>query len=416
MSYFNFANDKDRARYPLIGRVYLNEHGVWCDANGPCLMFFHSEFQLINLVATNLAEARKSVRAIAKAGSGVRIFTRIGADFDVMGRHPYFSDPYWGQGNREINTQMCHDYLRPTLDLCVEHGLKVCTTMGSLSRSDAEEYDFHMMVGDIVVESQHQETLAVAEHRNEPDQTSQYAGDPERGWALAKKTMQDFKAKVGCVITGGSWGDNDMVLASADGMDAMDTHANRSPMNESVRHAHTVWNTYRFNGRSNKGIWRGEDPGPNKPFRENTRPEPHASAGGDMYVGNDDRDYQFAYTMVSQMTGQGQAWLNGPAVRHYVPIDSTDWFYELPQILHTFMPKDVGAWAAQTSNPSWIIAPDNRRFVYAGLTEWGPDQYTRPPRPIGKRIVVTANGVVSDGSGPVSDPGAKSLLIVGEFA
>jgi len=404
------------ARYPLKGRIYLNPRGVWCDADGPCLIFFHSAFQLITLVATDKPEAVRTVRAIARAGSGVRFFTRIGADFDVVGRHPYFSDTFWGKGNREIDSTMCRDYLAETLDLCGDHGLKVFTTMGSMSKNDAVEYDFHMMVADIVVASGHTETLAGAEHRNEPDQTSQYTGDPPKAWTLAKRTMQDFKAKVGCVITGGSWGDNDMVLASADGMDAMDTHANRSPTPEHVRHVHTVWNTYKFNGRSNKGIWRGEDPGPNDPYVENTRREPHASIGGDMFVGNNDPDYQFADTMVAAFTGQAQCWLNGPAVRQYCPIDSTAWgFLECPELLHTFMPKDVGVWAMQTPNPSWIIAPDNKRFVYAGLTAWG--QYTRPPRPIGKRRVVTAAGLLSDGSGPVTLPeGVKSLLIVGEFA
>lgn len=403
------------AKYPLKGRVYVDPQGVWCDATGPCLIFFHSAFQLVNLVATDKPEAVRTVQAIASAGSGVRIFTRIGADFDVVGRHPYFSDPFWGKGNREIDTTMCRDYLGETLDLCGDHGLKVFLTMGSLSRTDQIEYDFHMMVGDIVVERGHQETVAGAEHRNEPDQTSQYRGDPPKAWELAKRTMRDFKAKVGCVITGGSWGDNDLVLASADGMDSMDHHANRSPIEDSVKHAHTVWNTYKFHGKSKKAIWRGEDPGPNDPYEENTKPKPHASIGGDMYIGNNDPDYQFAYTMVSTSTGQGVCWLNGPAVRQYCPIDSTAWgFRELPELLHTFMPKDVGTWAAQTPNPSWMIAPDGRRFVYAGLTAWG--QYTRPPKPIGKRRVITAAGLLHDGSGPVLPVAAKSILIVGEFA
>ena len=403
------------ARYPLIGRVYLSPDGVWCDAHGPCLIFFHSAFQLLTLVAQDKPMAVQTVQAIASAGSGLRMFTRIGADFDVMYRHPYFSDTYWGKGNREINTAMCRDYLAETLDLCGDYGLKVFLTMGSASKTDQVEYDFHMMVGDIVVESGHRETVAGAEHRNEPDSTSQYRGDPPKAWELAKRTMQDFKKKVGCPITGGSWGDNDLVLASAEGMDAMDHHADRSPSNEHVRHVHTIWNTYRFQGGSNKGIWRGEDPGPNDPYPENTNRSPHASIGGDTYQGMDDHEYQFADTMVAAFTGQAQCWLNGPAVRQYCPIDSTAWgFRELPELLHTFMPRDVGVWAAQTPNPSWIIAPDGRRFVYAGLTEWG--QFKRPPRPIGARRVITANGLIDDGSGPVLLPdGVKALLIVGEF-
>lgn len=399
------------AKYPLVGRVYVNSQGVWCDANGPCLIFFHSAFQLINLQATDPAEARRCVEAVARAGSGVRIFTRIAADFDIVGQHPYFSDPYFGP-NREIDTTMCREFLVPTLDLCAEYGLKVCLTMGSLSKTDQIEYDFHMMVADLIVGSGHQETIAIAEHRNEPDQTSQYRGDPPKGWALAKRTMQDFKRKVGCVITGGSWGDNDLVLASSDGMDAMDTHGERT-MPDGVRHVHTTFNTYRFHGRSSKAIWRGEEPGPNAPYVENTRWQPHASAGGDMYIGNDDRDYQFGVMTAGQFTGQAQAWLTGPGVRQYVPIDSTtDGLGWLPDLLHTYMPKDVGVWAAQTPNPSWIIAPDGQRFVYAGLREWG--QYLRPPRPIGPRKVITAAGLVDDGAGPVIAP-AKALLIVGRF-
>lgn len=417
------GSSSQKARYAIKGRVYLSPDGVWCDANGPCLIWFHSAFQLLTLVAQDKAEAIRAVRAIARAGSGLRMFTRIGADFDVMYRHPYFSDTYWGKGNREINTQMCRDHLAETLDLCGNYDLKVFLTMGSLSQTDQIEYDFHMMVGDIVVESGHAETVVGAEHRNEPNMTSQYRGDPPKAWELAKRTMQDFKKKVGCVITGGSWGDNALVLVSADGMDAMDHHADRFPITESIRHAHTVWNTYKFNGRSTKGIWRGEDPGPNADYAENTNRTPHASIGGDMYQENNNPEYQFGYTMVSAATGQAVCWLNGPAVRQYCPIDSTAWgFSELPALLHTFMPKDVGVWAMHTPNPSWIIAPDGKQFVYAGLTEWGTvggnsPQYTHPPKQIGRRKVITADGLFSDGSGPITvPPTAKSLLVVGEFA
>lgn len=410
------------AKYPLVGRVYA-KNGAWHDANGPCHFVAHSEFQLITLIATNLPEARAGLRAIASVGSAVRIFTRIGADFEVVGQHPYLSDPFFGQ--REIDTQMCRDNLEQTLDECAAVGLGVITTMGSLSKDDETEMAFHDMVADIIVRSGHHSlpggrcTIKLAEHRNEPNMTSQYGWeDHQKAWDLAEHTMKAFKAKVGCLISGGSWGDNEWMFAASQGMDVIDYHEERS-MPESIHHIHTGWNDNVFHHNYVKPIYGGERPGPNAPYRENTRMMPHASKGGDMFIGNDDPETQWAVLGQASFTNQGTAWLNGPGVRRAVALDSTTGGLagKLVELVHTHIHKDCGLWRGP--NPTWrtpgeLSGPD-KRFMYAGLREW--NQVGNPPFPVGHWKAIGPEGVTDEGDGAIiiKEPW-KFRLIIGTRA
>src|SRR5262245_19124508 len=132
--------------------------------------------------------------------------------------------------------------------------------------------------------------------------------------------MQEFKRRVGCIVTGGSWGDNENVVPSSDGMDCLDMHEDRA-MADCIHHIHSAWNDGVYRQGYRKQIWGGERPGPNHPYQENTNVNPHASLGGDMYVGNDDPERQWGVLATAHAHGQGTAWLNGPGVRHRVALD-----------------------------------------------------------------------------------------------
>lgn len=419
----SFMASSGGARYPLIGRVYV-KNGAWHDANGPCHLLFHSDFQLVNLVATNLPEARAGLQALAAVGSGLRIFTRLGADYEVVGKHPYYSDPFFGP-NREIDTLMCRDYLEQALDECAAVGLKVITTMGSASRTDEIEMAFHDMVADIIVRSGHhclsggRATVILAEHRNEPNQTSQYGWeDRHKAWDLAERTMKAFKAKVGCLISGGSWGDNDQMFPASQGMDVIDYHEDRS-MPECIHHIHTAWNDAVFHRNYAKPLYGGERPGPNAPYPENTNMYPHRSKGGDMYVGNDNPETLWGVLGQAHFTGQATSLLTGPGVRRAVGLDSTTGGLcgDIVDLVHTYIAKDAGLWRGP--NPSWrtpaAFADADKRFMWAGLREWF--EQTAPPFPVAHWQAIGPTGVTDEGDATIQIAGPwKFRLIIGTRA
>jgi hypothetical protein len=354
-------------------------------------------------------EADRAADAIARVGSGARIMVRVSHDNNV----PPPPGDYWH--GRSISEECRRAHLIPTLQRYAKRGLKVCLSMGSRFPNDQAETTMWLETADMIVAAGLQETIAIAEHRNEPNMTSQYNWDDRaKAWALAKSTMQEFRRRVGCVITGGSWGDNDQIDEASDGMDAMDYHETRS-MPECIHHIHTAWNDNVFHRSYWKPLWGGERPGANAPYPENTNVHPHASLGGDMYVGCDDPELAWGVVAQAHFTGQGTAWLNGPGVRHFVPLDSTVFWEELARLVHTYIPRDAGLWRG--SNPSWRTPgdPADKRFMYAGLAEW--NQTGHPPFPIAHWQAIGPSGITDEGDGPIVIKGNwKYRLIVGTRA
>lgn len=405
------------AKYKLEGRAYVKD-GQFHDANGPCHFFFHHDMPHLRVADENPSEADAACDALAAVGSGNRLLWRVADDFDV----PCKPGDYWY--GRSVSRDCMRRQLAAALDRHADRGLKVILSMGALSKNDNEEIGLHEEAIDIVVRSGHhclsggRATVALAEHRNEPNMTSQYRWDDrEKAWALAKRVMQMWRERVGCIVTGGSWGDNDQMLAASDGMDALDYHEDRS-MPECIHHIHTAWNEWMFHRKAGgKALYGGERPGPNYPYPENTNLHPDASLGGDMYVGCDDPELAWGVAAQAHFTGQGTAWLNGPGVRHRVAIDSTVYYGSLIELVHTHIWKDAGLWRGP--NPTWrtpggFDSPD-RRFMYAGLAEW--NQTGHPPFKVGKWKAIGPAGVTDEGEGPIAIRGSwKFRLIVGERA
>lgn len=397
------------AKYPLHGRMYV-KNGQFHDATGPVHLLAHHDMPLLRVHDENPSEAGLACDAVARVGSATRIMWRLADDYDT----PNKPGDYW-YGRSISRTCMRHNLI-PVLNLFAARGLKAILTMGALSKNDSEEIALHEECIDMIVRSGHQETIALAEHRNEPDSTSQYAYDPPKGWALAKKTMQLWRERVGCIVTGGSWGDNDKMLAASDGMDSLDYHEERT-MPDCIHHIHTAWNDWIFHGKAQgKGLYGGERPGPNAPYPENTNINPHASLGGDMYVGCDDPELAWGVVGQAHFTGQATAWLNGPGVRHNVALDSTVFWDSLPSLVHTYIPKDAGLWRGP--NPSWrtpgTFASSDKRFMYAGLAEW--NQTGNPPFKVASWQAIGPNGITDEGTGPIRIKTPwKWRLVVGRF-
>lgn len=403
-----------QAKYPIVGRLRV-VNGAWHDDTGPVHLLFHHDMPHLRVADENPAEADAAADAIARVGSGARILWRVADDFDV----PCVPGDYWY--GRSVSRACMRRQLVPALDRFAARGLKVILSMGALSKTDTEEIELHEECIDLIVRSGHHSlpggrcTVALAEHRNEPNMTSQYAFDPPKGWALAKKTMQLWRERVGCVVTGGSWGDNDTMLAASDGMDALDYHEDRA-MPECIHHIHTAWNEWIFHGKAGgKALYGGERPGPNAPYPENTNAHPHASLGGDMYVGCDDPELAWGVVAQAHFTGQGTAWLNGPGVRHLVPLDSTVLWESLAELAHRYIARDAGTWRG--SNPSWRTPgdPNDTRFMYAGLAEW--NQTGHPPFSIAHWQAIGPDGITDEGDGLIAIAGSwKFRLVVGTRA
>lgn len=405
-----------QARYRIVGHLRIVD-GAWYDENGPVHLLFHHDMPHLRVADENPGEADSAADAIARVGSGTRLLWRVADDFDV----PCIPGDYWY--GRSVSRDCMRRQLAKALDRHVQRGLGVILSMGALSKTDTEEIELHEEAIDIVVRSGHHClpggscTVKLAEHRNEPNMTSQYSGDPAKGYALAKRTMQLWRERVGCIVTGGSWGDNDQMLAASDGMDALDYHEDRA-MPECIHHIHTAWNEWIFHRKAGgKALYGGERPGPNYPYPENTNVHPHASLGGDMYVGCDDPELAWGVVSQAAFTGQGTAWLNGPGVRHRVPLDSTVFWETLPRLVHDYIPKDAGTWRGP--NPSWRTPGDfnssDKRFMYAGLAEW--NQTNNPPFPIAHWQAIGPDGVTDEGDGPIKITGNwKYRLVVGTRA
>lgn len=399
------------ARYPLVGRVYT-QNGAWYDATGPVPLFLHHDFPAVLMDEIDPGEADRAADALARVGSGARIMVRVSKD---VGAPPLVPADYWY--GRAIDDACWRAHLIPTLDRYAQRGLKACLTMGAYL-GDANAYRaFWAEVGDLIVSSGHQQTVGPVEFYNENNMNSPWKNEPQTGYAIAKECMQKFKATVGCIVTGGSWGDADTLIPSADGMDAFDVHGNRD-MPDAIHHIHTSWNDAVFHGGYRRQVWRGEEPGDNSPYPENRNGQPR-NLGGDVFTGCDDPELEFMVMAQAQFTGQGQAWLNGPGVRHFVPLDSTGYgFRELPELLHTFIPRDVGLWRGP--NPSWrtpgAFGDADKRFLYSGLSEW--NQIGNPPFPIARWQAIGPYGVTDEGDGPIviADKNWKGRLIVGERA
>src|ERR1044071_3948328 len=205
MSLLLLGGVRTKARYALTGRVYL-KNGCWHDATGPVHLFFHSDFIQVLLDEIDPAEASRAADAIAAAGSGVLLFVRVSHDNNVA---PPPGD-YWYQRSISEETRKAH--LIPTIERFADRGLKVALTMGSRFPSDQAQMDMWLDTADRIVAAGRQESMAIASHRNEPNMTSQYSWDDRaKDWELARRTMTEFKKRVGCLIAGGSWGDNDQV-------------------------------------------------------------------------------------------------------------------------------------------------------------------------------------------------------------
>jgi hypothetical protein len=388
-----------QARYPLKGRVYV-QGAQWYDATGPVHLFFHHDMPLLRLLDEDPAEASRGLDAIASIGSGVRFMVRVSHDNNV----PPDPGDYWY--GRSVSEEMRRAHLITALDMIAARGLKACLTMGSRFPNDKAETSMWLETADMIVAAKHSETIAIAEHRNEPNMTSQYHWeDRAQAWALAKSTMQEFKRRVGCIITGGSWGDNDQVVPASDGMDALDMHEERS-MADCIHHIHSAWNDAVFHQGYRKQIWGGERPGPNHPYPENTNTHPNASLGGDMYVGNDDPELQWGVVSTAHAHGQGTAWLTGPGVRRRVPLDSTSRWGVVERLLHQYIWADTGSWRG--TNASWRTSgdPTDKRVLFAVLRVGEPHSATNwehmlqaPPFPLAAWTAIGPDGPTDSGTG-----------------